>query len=181
VSGTRGEECIVQKVFHAERCRFLSALLVSCFRSSLTKSGNGVEDLVSGFGPDEGFRMVIVDLQIALDHGFEFARAAEGAAPNLFGGERREPALDQIDPGGAGGSEVDMEAGPLGQPVADQGGLVGPVVIDNEMDLKRLGNIGVDGVEKLPELHRPMATMALADHAALKSSAANRLVVPWRW
>ncbi len=105
----------------------------------MIKSGEGVEDLVRGFGPDEGFRVVIVDLQIAFDHGFEFAGAAEGAAADLLLGQRCEPALDQIDPGGAGGSEVHLEAGPLGQSIADKRGLVGTVVVHNEADASSLG------------------------------------------
>ena len=59
-----------------------------------------------------------------------------------------------------------MEPRSLGQPVADQGGLVGAVVVDNEVDRELCGNIGVDGVEKFAELDRPVATMALADHSA---------------
>ena len=132
----------------------------------MTKPGKGFKDLVGGFGPYEGIRVMIVDLQVVPDRGFEFAGAAEGAAANSLVGQRPEPALDQINPGGAGGSEVHLEARPLGQPVADKRGLVGSVIVHNQVDRERLGDIGVDGVEEFTELYRAMATMTLTDHGA---------------
>ena len=36
--------------------------------------------------------------QVVLDCGLELARAAEGAAADLFGGERGEEAFNQVDP-----------------------------------------------------------------------------------
>ncbi len=119
----------------------------------MTKPGKGFEDLVSGFGPDEGFGVMVMSPQVAFDRGFEFKLAAEGAASNSFGGQSREPALDQIDPGGAGGSEVHVEARAFGQPVADKAGLVSSVVIHNQVNLEVLGNIAVQGVEEFTELH----------------------------
>jgi hypothetical protein len=51
----------------------------------------------------------------------------------------------------------------------------------DEVDLELLGHVGVDGVEKFRKLYRAMTTMTFADTVpALKSSAANRLMVPWR-
>ena len=45
--------------------------------------------------------MAVVERQIAADGVLEFAGAAVGAGPPLFFGQRREPALDQVEPGGA--------------------------------------------------------------------------------
>jgi hypothetical protein len=64
----------------------------------LTKSGERIEDLVGSLGPDEGFRAVVVDLEVALDGGFEVLSAAEGAAANLLVGQRGEPAASLTQP-----------------------------------------------------------------------------------
>jgi hypothetical protein len=103
---------------------------VSCSGSSLTKSG-----------------------------GFQFTSAAEGAAPDLLGGQGREEALDEIDSGSSGGREVDVEARTLGQPAMDQGGLVRPVIVHDQVDVDAGRDVGVDSVEKLTELRRAMAAM----------------------
>ena len=79
---------------------------MSCSGSSMTKSGKGFKDLVGGFGPYDGFGIVVMNLQVAPDRGLEFVGAAEGAAANSLRGQRREPALDQVEPRGAGGGEV---------------------------------------------------------------------------
>lgn len=50
------------------------------------------------------------------------------------------------------------------QPIADQRCLVGGVVVPDEMDLESLGDIGLDLVEELAELGRPMTAVALSDH-----------------
>lgn len=44
--------------------------------------------------------------QVGLDGRFQFPHAAMRAAPDLFIGERSEPAFHEIDPGGAGRREV---------------------------------------------------------------------------
>src|SRR3546814_7363970 len=59
-----------------------------------------------------------------------------------------------------------MPARPLGEPVADQPGLVGRVVVHHQVDLEVLGHIGLDLVEELAELGGPVARQALADHLA---------------
>jgi hypothetical protein len=58
--------------------------------------------LVGGFGPDEGFGMTVVVFEVVADGVFQFAGAAMDAAAQLFFGEACEPALDQVEPGGAG-------------------------------------------------------------------------------
>jgi hypothetical protein len=54
----------------------------------------------------------------------------------------------------------------FGQPIADQRRLVGGVVVPDEMDLEALGDIGLDLVEELAELGRPMTAVAFSDHMA---------------
>ena len=148
-------------------------ILVSCSGSSLTKSGNRLEYLLGGFGPEEGFRVLVVQLKITFDRCLQFTSAAEGAAPDLLGGQSREEALDEIDPRSSGRREVNVEARTLGQPAMDQGGLVRPVVVHDQVDVETGRDVGVDSVEKLTELPRAMAAMTLADDGA--SLAIERL------
>jgi len=55
----------------------------------------------------------------AADGVFQLDRAAVDAAPDLFFGQLSEPALDPIEPGSRGGSEVQVEARTFGKPAAD--------------------------------------------------------------
>ena len=77
---------------------------------------------------------------------------------------------------------MDMEAGPLGEPVPDQRRLVGGVVVRNQVHVQPGGHRGLDGIEELAEFHGPVAPVALANHLACfwRPSAAKRDVVPWR-
>ena len=47
-------------------------------------------------GPDEGFRIFVVDVQILLDCGFEFFGAPMGSTSGLVLGNRGKPALDEV-------------------------------------------------------------------------------------
>lgn len=54
--------------------------------------------------------MTVVVFEVSTYGGLQFASAAMHPAAQLLFGEEREKPLDQIKPGGAGGSEVQMEA-----------------------------------------------------------------------
>ena len=86
------------------------------------------------------------------------------APAQLLFGEQTEPALHQVQPGGTGGREMNMEAGPLGEPVPDQRRLVGGVVVGNQVHVQLGGHLGLYGIEKLAELQGPVAAVALANH-----------------
>jgi len=70
------------------------------------------------------------------DGGFQFGYAAMGAALDLPLGKQCEPAFDLIEPGGMGGGEVQMIPRPLLQPLPDQCGLGGGVVVQHQMEIK---------------------------------------------
>ena len=92
--------------------------------------------------------------------------AAMDAAPDLALGDEREEALDLIEPGCAGGRQMHMPARPLGQPVADQRGLVGGVVVHDQMHVEIAGDGCFDLVEEIAELAGAVARIALADDGA---------------
>ncbi len=96
----------------------------------------------------------------------QLQRAAVNATPDLFFSQLGKPALDQIQAGSRGGSEVQVEARTFGQPTADQLGFVGAIVIQDEMHLQFGGHVVLDGIEKAAEFAGAMTTMELAQHMA---------------
>ncbi len=58
---------------------------------------------------------------------------------------------------------MEVEAWPLGQPVADQLRLVGAVVVQDQVDVQLRRDVLFDGVEEGAELDRTVAAMGLAE------------------
>ena len=85
--------------------------------------------MVSGLVPDEGLWVLVVLLDEAADSVLQFLGGAMDTTPQLLVGECGKPSLDQVEPTGRGGSEVQVEARSFGQPVADERRLVRPVVV----------------------------------------------------
>src|SRR5260370_28873829 len=81
-------------------------------------------DLMGGFGPAEGFGIFVPVGQEAGDGLLQARGAVEAAAANSLRGDQAEPALDQVEPRGAGRGEVQMESRVRGQPLFDRGMLV---------------------------------------------------------
>ncbi len=78
-----------------------------------------VEDLVRGFGPDEGMFALVpaVDEVADLDHQVPHGR--EGAAVDGLAFDDPEPDFDQVQPGPGGWGEVDVDPRVRCEPVAD--------------------------------------------------------------
>jgi hypothetical protein len=146
--------------------QFFSNLLVSCLRNSLTKSSDTGEDLISGFGPDKGLGIVVSEFDIVFDGLFQFQRAAMGRSFDLSFGEQTKPPFHQIEPRGTGRSEVQMKPGPFGKPTMNQRGFMSPIVVQNKVNLKRTGNVGINGIEEFTKLYRSVPAMQLANDFA---------------
>jgi hypothetical protein len=139
---------------------------VSCPRDSLTKALDGSEDLVSGLGPSEGFRVAVLDVDVVANRALELERAAMRATTKLSVGEFGEEALDLVDPGSTLGREMHVKARASEQPALDQGRLVSAVVVQDEMDFQFLRDVLVDGVEKSPKLDAAVTSVMLGDDPA---------------
>ena len=74
-----------------------------------------LEDGIGCLGPDEWLGVVIVGLNKGCDIGLELIDAAMDAALDLLVGEQGEPAFDLVEPGGAGGREVEVVARVAGE------------------------------------------------------------------
>src|SRR5262249_2085394 len=121
--------------------------LVSCLGDPMTKSGDAGEDFISRLGPDKRAGSLVRHRDVLADRSFKGPGAGMGAAFDLLLGQGSEPTLDEIEPGGTGRREVHAEAWPPREPPANQRGLVGAVVVQDEMHVQ-VGRHGtVDRVE----------------------------------
>ena len=88
-----------------------------------------------GLCPHEGFWGGIVLVEIVMDGGLQLRDALEDAAPDALAGDLGEEALDEVQPGRRSWNEVQREAWMPLQPCFHLIGLVGCVVVDDEMEV----------------------------------------------
>ena len=110
--------------------------------------------------------MTVMVFEVSTARGFQFAGAAVSPAAQLLFGEQREPALHQVEPGAAGRGEVQMEARMAQQPALDGRGLMGAVIIEDQVQLQFTRYRGVDGCKEAAKLDRAVTAMELTDHGA---------------
>src|SRR5262245_42795733 len=118
----------------------------------MTKSSDARKDFIGRFGPDERPRALIRDVDVAGDRGFQLPRAAVNPTPDLLIGEHCEPALDEVDPGGARRGEMEVVARMAHEPPMDEGRLVRAIVVEDHVHVERGRDGGLDSVEELAEL-----------------------------
>ncbi len=117
--------------------------------------------------------------QIFRDGILEFRDALECAASDTLSGDLGEEALDHVEPGRRGRCEVQMEARMFLEPTLHGRGLMGGIVIDNQMQIETGRGLLIDHLEKAQELSVSMARHASSDNLPSSMlSAANRVVVP---
>jgi len=75
----------------------------------------------------------VVKGDVFLDGPDQLGEATEGAAPQAPSGQLGKPARDEIEPGGARGREVQVEARMGSQPLLDRRGGVRARVIDHKV------------------------------------------------
>jgi hypothetical protein len=132
----------------------------------MTKSSDAGQDRVSALGPHEGRRGRIAERDVGEDRGLERVRAPVRPALDLFVGQHREPALDQVEPGAAGRREMEMEPGPSGQPAVNHRRLVGAVGVENQVHLEVGGHGRVNRGQERSELDGPMPSVELPNDLA---------------
>ena len=134
-----------------------------CPADNFAESFEFGQDGVGGSGPHKGPRVLIVVLDELIDLAFEVRHGVKGAASDGALCDQSEPALDLVEPGGVGRSVVDMEARTLGEPDFDTGVPVGAVVIDDQMNIQMLRDIGLDMTQKAQELLMAVPRFALRE------------------
>ncbi len=114
--------------------------------------------------------------------GLQGPGAARHAPPPLPFRQQGAPALHRVEPGGAGGREMHVEARPWGQPLPHPGGLVGAVMVRTPGHVQVGGHRGRQGVQELAARHRAMPSIAWAEGAVgldVKGRAQGGDAVPY--
>jgi len=70
-----------------------------------------LQDIRGFCGPDEGFRLVVMLVDVGVDRRDQFFDIAKHAAPESMFGQIAEEALQHVQPGSAGGREVQWNRG----------------------------------------------------------------------
>ncbi len=98
---------------------------------------------------------------VAFDGRHERGHTLKAVTADPFVGDFAEPALDLIEPGGAGGSEVQMVARPFPEPGGDPRCLVRAVVVQHQVHVETGGDIVIDLVEEAEEFLVTVARVAV--------------------
>jgi hypothetical protein len=101
-----------------------------------------------------------------VDSGDQMFDAPETTSANRLLGDESEPSFNLIEPAGVGGRVVDLEAGPLREPEAHLGMLVGGVVVDDQMNIEVFRHSLIDPFEELQKLLMTVACFALRQDRA---------------
>ena len=119
--------------------------LVVCLKNSFTLP-DLAEDGLDGGAPHEWLRVGVVVGQVVFDGRDQFLHAAKDAAAKALLRQLAEPALDEVEPRGTGGREVQLEARVGGQPLANRFMLVGSVVVQDDVQ----GEVGRERTVETP-------------------------------
>src|SRR6266496_4285500 len=91
--------------------------------------------LRGSLGPDEGFWVFVPGLGVQKDGALEGRDAREGSSTDGFLGDPGEPTFDEVEPGGAGWCQMEVEPRVFSQPRPDDRMFVRAVVVTDQMDL----------------------------------------------
>ena len=106
-----------------------SNILVLCPINKFTKTLELFEDRVGGSGPDEGATAGIMVSHILVDPVHQFAHAAERPTADCLLGDKREPALDLVEPARISGGVMHVIARTVSEPGFYPRMFVGGVVV----------------------------------------------------
>src|SRR5665647_840593 len=132
-------------------------------------ASDGSDDLVGVGGPDERLGLVIVLLEESVDRGLQVSNGPEDTSLEPALCERREEALDRIEPGRVCRREVERPSRVTFEPSANIGMLMGGVVVDDGVDRLPHGNLFFDDIEEANELLMAMTLHVAADHCAVEN------------
>ncbi len=112
--------------------------------------------------------MGVVKPDEVFDDGHKFRYALEDTAPDLFAGDLPEPPFHEIQAGRRGRSEMQMKSRMLVQPLSNTGVGVGPVVVQDQMEIQSVRRFPVDRAEEVQELCVPVTGITGADQGAVE-------------
>ena len=100
---------------------------------------------------------------VVLNRGNELVDIAEDTAADSFVGKIPKESFDHIEPGSAGGSEVNVESSVTKKPALHFWVFVCGIVIGDQMDCFFLGSALIDQAEKLQSFLMSMPVFTKAD------------------
>ena len=125
--------------------------LVVCPKNDFTLPDH-VEISIHGGAPHERLWVHVVVGQVVVDGCNQLLHAAKDSTAKALLGQLAEPALDQVEPRGACGGEVQPEARVRGQPFADGCMFVGAVVVQDPMQGEVARELTVEAPQELQKL-----------------------------
>jgi hypothetical protein len=111
---------------------------------SLAKSLYRGENVVGGLHPTIGLWILVVGSDEGGDVGLQFGDGAMDTSLQLLSRQFGEPALDLVDPGCGGRREMHMPMMVARQPCLDPWGLMGGVVVHDNMHFGPFGHLPVN-------------------------------------
>jgi len=126
------------------------------------------KDLVDLFHPDEGFRFLIMNLDIFANRPDQFRNAGECPPANPFPCQFSEPSFDHVQPGRTRRREMEMKTRVFGQPLFDDRVGMRSVIIQDQMKITAAGSRPIDHLKELQELLVAMARIAGSDNRAIQ-------------
>src|SRR3954468_3869839 len=126
--------------------------------------------------------MAVVVVEIGHDGLLQFVDALEDAASDALAGDLGKEPLDHVEPRAGSGREVQVKSRMPLEPALYRGGLVGGIIVGDEMQVEIGRCPFVDGAEEAEEFAMPV-TGGMHSPMTVPSSmlrAANRVVVPLR-
>src|ERR1017187_2130445 len=141
-----------------------------CRPSQFFTTAHLVEDNVGGGLPSERLGRLVPACKPRIDGAFQFFHRVESAAPNHFVSDEPKPPFHLIEPGTAGGCEMEVKAAAFQglEPTLHGGALVGAVVVENEVEVEFRGYLLFQWMEESDELFAAMARQATTDDLAVE-------------
>ena len=124
--------------------------------------------MIDAFGPDEGFWIGVVVIDIELDGLDEIGDTCEGSASDAFSCDFSKPTLDKVKPRGTRWDKVQIEARMFLYPAFNAGMLMGCVIVNDEVQVEPRRGLTIYLAQEFEELFMAMAIETFSDNGSLK-------------